>query len=123
MRLSREQFEQVVAEALDEFPEEIAQSLSNFMVVVEAWPSRETLEKMGLKNRYSLLGLYEGVPLMRRGTQYGGVLPDRVTIFQGPIEAVARGNTELREEIRRVVIHEIAHHVGFGEKRLRELGY
>ena len=123
MKLSRREFEQVVAEALDELPDEIAEALSNISVIVEQWPSREILKKMNLTSRYQLLGLYEGVPLNRRGVSYSGVLPDRVTIFQGPIEATGAAGSELRERIRTVVVHEIAHHIGIGEKRIRELGY
>ena len=123
MRLSQREFEEIVAEALDGIPEEIAENLSNISVIVEAWPSPETLEDVGLSDRYELLGLYEGVPLTDRGTYYGEVLPDRISIFQGPIEAVAHSKLKLREEIRKVVVHEIAHHIGIGEERLRELGY
>ncbi len=108
MRLSQREFEEIVAEALDGIPEEIAENLSNISVVVEAWPSRETLEDVGLSDRYELLGLYEGVPLTERGTYYGEVVPDRISLFQGPIEAVAHSKLELREEIRKVVVHEIA---------------
>ena len=123
MKLSREEFEQQVAEALDELPEEIAEALSNISVVVERWPSREILKKMNLQSRYELLGLYEGIPLNRRGVSYSAVLPDRVTVFQGPIEATGGTRADLRQKIRSVVVHEIAHHVGIGEKRIRELGY
>ena len=123
MKLSREEFEQQVAEALDELPDEIAEALSNISVVVEQWPSREILKKMNLRSRYELLGLYEGIPLNRRGVSYSAVLPDRVTVFQGPIEATGGTVSELRRRIRTVVVHEIAHHIGIGEKRIRELGY
>jgi predicted Zn-dependent protease with MMP-like domain len=123
MKLKQKEFEAVVAEALDELPEDIGRALSNISVVVQTWPDRATLQKMKLRNRYQLLGLYEGIPLNRRGVSYGAVLPDRVTIFQGPIEATAKTRAELREQIKSVVIHEIAHHIGIGEKRIRELGY
>ena len=123
MRLSRTEFEEVVAEALDELPEEIAEVLSNISVFVEKWPSPELLKKMNLRNRFSLLGVYEGVPLTRRSTSYSGVLPDRVTIFQGPIESVGKTRSQRRKEIKSVVVHEIAHHFGIGDERIRELGY
>lgn len=123
MKFSPKEFEEVVAEALDELPAEIAEAMSNVSVFVEPWPSRETLEKMGLGNRFELLGLYEGVPLNRRNTSYSAVLPDRITIFQGPIEAMRGGRAALKDEIKSVVVHEIAHHFGIGEKRIRELGY
>ena len=123
MKFSREEFEEVVAEALDELPDEIAGAMSNVSVFVEPWPSRETLEKMGLGSRFELLGLYEGVPLNRRNTSYSVVLPDRISIFQGPIEATGNSKGELKDRIKSVVVHEIAHHFGIGEKRIRELGY
>ncbi len=123
MKLSRKEFEETVAEALDELPDEIAEALSNISVVVEQWPSPEIMRKMNLRNRYELLGLYEGVPLSRRGVAYSGVLPDRVTIFQGPVESTGKSKKALRESIRSVVVHEIAHHIGLEEERIRELGY
>ena len=123
MKLSRAEFEQVVAEALDDLPEEIAEMLTNISVVVEQWPSAEILKQMNLPSRSSLLGLYEGIPLTCRDTSYSGVLPDRVTIFQGPIEKVGRTRTQIRDEIKSVVVHEIAHHFGIDDERIRELGY
>lgn len=123
MKLSRGKFEKLVAAALDELPDEIAEALSNISVVVEQWPSRETMKKMNLRSRSELLGLYEGVPLSRRGVSYSNVLPDRVTIFQGPIESTGNTEAELRERVRSVVVHEIAHHFGMKEDRIRELGY
>ena len=122
MKLTRQKFEEVVAQALDGLPQEIADALSNVFVVVEQWPSHETIEKMNLQNRYQLLALYEGVPLTKRTTGYNA-LPDRVTIFQGPIEAVSRTESELKRQIKVAVVHEIAHHFGIGDRRLRELGY
>jgi predicted Zn-dependent protease with MMP-like domain len=122
MKLSRKKFEEIVAEALDDLPEEIGEALSNVFVAVEQWPSDEILEKMDLPNRYQLLALYEGVPLTQRTTSYNA-LPDRITIFQGPIESIGRDESELRRQIKIAVVHEIAHHFGIGDKRLRELGY
>lgn len=123
MKLSQKNFEKIVADALDELPDEISEAMSNVYVVVEPWPSPEILKKMNLPNRYSLLGLYQGVPLSRRTTHYSLALPDRITIFHGPIEATGTTAAELRERIKSVVVHEIAHHFGIGEKRIRELGY
>jgi predicted Zn-dependent protease with MMP-like domain len=123
MKLSRSKFEKLVAAALDELPDEIARAMSNISVVVEPWPSREIMKMMNLRSRFELLGLYEGVPLSRRGVSYSIALPDRVTIFQGPIESTGNTEAELREAIRSVVVHEIAHHFGIEEERIRELGY
>lgn len=113
----------MVAEALDDIPAELQEKLDNVYLVVEQWPSREILTKMGLKHRNALLALYEGVPITRRGHSYGGVLPDRITIFQRPIESLCRTEAELVERITKAVVHEIAHYFGIGEARLRQLGY
>jgi predicted Zn-dependent protease with MMP-like domain len=124
MKLSRQRFEEIVAEALDELPDEIGEALSNVYVVVEQWPSVETLREMNMRSRHELLALYQGIPLTKRNTNYGGaVLPDRITIFQGPIQAMCDSLPELIVEIKRAVVHEMAHHFGIGEQRLRELGY
>jgi len=123
MKLSQREFEELVAEALDELPDDIAEALSNISVAVERWPSPEIIKTMNLRSRHELLGLYQGVPLSHRGTGYGGVLPDRITVFQGPVESTGKTKAELRESVRSVVIHEIAHHIGLSEERIRELGY
>ena len=122
MRMNKKQFEKIVEQALDELPGDIAEALSNVYVVVEEWPSREALQSTGVRNRYELLALYEGVPLTERSTGYAA-LPDRITIFQGPIEALSRTETELREQIKKAVVHEIAHHFGIDDERIHQLGY
>ena len=105
-------FERCVREALESLPADLRSFMSNVELVVEDEPPP------GM----SLLGLYQGVPLTRRGTSYAGVLPDKITIFRGPLER-HYGGTEasLRAAIRRVVLHEIAHHFGISDERLREL--
>ena len=124
MKLSRKRFEKIVAEALDELPEEIGEALSNIYVVVEQWPSEETIREMNVRSRHELLALYEGIPLTERNTSYGAVLPDRITIFQGPIQAICSSSLpELIDEIKKAVVHEVAHHFGIEDERLDELGY
>ena len=123
MKLSRKRFEKIVAEALDELPEEIGEALSNIYVVVEQWPSEETIREMNMPSRHELLALYEGIPLTERNTNYSAVLPDKITIFQGPIQAMGNNLTELIDEIRIAVVHEVAHHFGIEDERLHELGY
>jgi len=123
MKLDRKRFEEIVAQALDELPEEIGEALSNIYVVVEQWPSRETLKETNTRNRNELLALYEGIPLTQRNTDYGAVLPDKVTIFQGPIQAMCSGVPELIDEIKIAIVHEIAHHFGIDDERLTDLGY
>jgi predicted Zn-dependent protease with MMP-like domain len=101
-----------VADAIDGLPEEFRSRLSNVEIIVEDIPDRETL-----------LGLYHGVPQTRRGSGYAGVLPDLITIYRLPIEARARTEEQLAHDVRRTVWHEIAHHFGISDERLRELGW
>jgi predicted Zn-dependent protease with MMP-like domain len=114
-------FDQLVERALDGLPPELSELLDNVAIVVEDWPDRETqLSSDGPDD--TLYGLYEGVPLTERGDSYYGVLPDRITIFRGPLERDFRAD-ELEEQVRITVVHEIAHYFGFGEDRLEELGW
>ncbi len=122
VRISEAEFEALVAEVLDSLPEDIARYLDNVDVVVARWPTPEQRRQAGVREGEMLLGLYEGVPLTERGVHYGLVLPDKITIFQGPLERISRTRAELREHIRRTVLHELAHHFGISDERLRELG-
>ena len=119
--MNREKFEGLVAKAVSSLPDEFHTRLENIDVVVEAQPTRSQLAEVGLKRGETLLGLYEGVPLTERGRHYGLVVPDKITIFQKPIEAECRYDTEIVAEIRRVVQHEIAHHFGISDARLSQL--
>ena len=120
--MNRSRFERLVAEALDSLPLEFQEKMENVDVVIEAWPSREQVRRMGLPHRETLLGLYEGVPLTERTSGYGLVLPDRITIYQGPVEACCRSAREIRRQVRQVVMHELGHHFGISDERLRDLG-
>jgi predicted Zn-dependent protease with MMP-like domain len=123
--VDQERFSQLVADALDSLPQEFLDRMENVEVLIEEWPSREDLEVAGLssRDRNSLLGLYHGVPLTHRGAFYTA-LPDRITIFQKPIERLAGDDEqEIREQVRHTVIHEIAHYYGISDERLDELGY
>jgi predicted Zn-dependent protease with MMP-like domain len=120
-----ERFSQLVADALDSLPEEFLDRMENVEVVIEQWPSRDELEDVGLsaRDKGSLLGLYHGVPLTGRGSGYVA-LPDRITIFQKPIErAAGEDEDQIREQVRHTVIHEIAHYYGISDERIRELGF
>lgn len=119
--MDRGRFEQLVAEAVGSLPKEFKTRLENIDVVVADQPTRGQLAEAGIKAGETLLGLYEGVPLTNRGQSYGMVAPDKITIFQKPLEAKCRRNSELKAEIRRVVQHEIAHHFGLSDTRLRQL--
>jgi predicted Zn-dependent protease with MMP-like domain len=117
----RSRFEKLVAEALDGLPSDFQEKIDNVEVVIEDWPSRQQLRKMGVPHGDSLYGTYEGVPLTKRTSRYGLVMPDRITIYQRPIEACCRNEDEIRRQVRRVVLHEVAHYFGISDERLREL--
>jgi len=119
--MDRGRFEWLVARAVDSLPEEFRTRLENIDVVVEDWPTHSQLAEVGLRYGQTLLGLYQGVPLTKRGRHYGLVPPDKITIFQKPIEAKCRDDAQITAEIQRVVRHEIAHHFGIGDARLRQL--
>ncbi|MBI3734356.1 MAG: metallopeptidase family protein [Chloroflexi bacterium] len=122
MHLSETRFEQLVAEAIDALPEAFASRLHNVEVVVEGWPSRAQLRHAGVPHNSTLLGLYEGVPLTERTSGYGLVLPDKVTIFSGPIEQMCASEDELRAQIAHTIIHEFAHFFGISDDQLRRMG-
>lgn len=121
MLIPRSSFEDLVVQALDGLPEEFLRTLDNVDVVIEQEPSPEQIaEHTGTGG--TLLGLYEGVPLTERSSFYGMVMPDQITIFRGPITRLARSESEVRRMVRETVVHEIAHHFGISDERLRELG-
>ena len=115
-------FEVLVAEALDGLPPDIQAKLENVEVVVERRPSPAQLQRLGLGPRRSLFGLYEGIPHTRRTSGYNMVLPDKITIFRQPIEAHCQSDEQVKQVVRRTVLHELAHHFGISDERLRELG-
>ena len=122
VQVGREEFEQLVADGLDAIPEHLGQQMDNVAVTVAEWPTARQLGP-GTPGR-TLLGLYEGVDLTRRSPlSYGGAMPDRITIFRGPIMALARDRQHLAELVRTTVIHEVAHHFGISDGRLTELGW
>ena len=97
---------------------EFAEKLQNVGVTFENWPSPMQITKLRLNRRSLLFGLYEGIPLTKRGN-YSGVLPDKITIFKNPILMVSRSPEDVRQRVRRTVIHEIGHHFGLSDKELR----
>ena len=107
-----DEFEQYVEEAIESLPHDLRRFMSNVAVVVEDEPP----------DGLPLLGLYQGLPLTRRGSGYAAVPPDKITIYRGPLERLSGGDPErLRAQVRRVVLHEIAHHFGISDERLHEL--
>ena len=119
--MDRKKFEWLVARAVEALPDEFITRLENIDVVVEDYPTHSQLASVGLRRGETLLGLYEGVPLTKRGAHYGLVPPDKITIFQKPIEAKCRDDAKITTEIRGVVQHEIAHHFGIGDARLEQI--
>lgn len=122
--MDREKFHTMVAEALDEIPDEFQPYLANLEVVVEDEPSAELLRALELDpRRDTLFGLYEGTPVTVRGDHDGGVLPDRIVLFYRPLVHECRTPRALRREIRDTVIHELAHHFGFDDDAIEDEGY
>ncbi len=120
--LPRAEFEQLVAAALDDLPPFFHEKMSNVEVIIEAWPTHDDLRVAGVTTGQTLLGLYQGVPLTQRGAHYQLTLPDRIAIFQGPIEQAYRTPEAIRAGVSHTIIHELAHHFGISDDRLRELG-
>jgi len=119
--MERENFETLVFRAIEALPEEFKSKLENIDVMVENWPSPQQMSQLKLRNKAQLLGLYEGIPQTKRDSGYNLVLPDKITIFQKPIELPCRSDKEIEAEIGRVVQHEIAHHFGIGDATLYKI--
>jgi predicted Zn-dependent protease with MMP-like domain len=121
-RMDRRRFEKLVEEAIASLPAEIRGKMDNVAVLVEDRPGPDETPRGGRRGEL-LLGLYRGQPLTARDSRYGMVLPDTITIYQANLEAISRNDDEIREEVRRTVLHEIAHHFGIDDERLHQLGY
>jgi predicted Zn-dependent protease with MMP-like domain len=119
MKLSRPQFEAVVAEALDRLPVRFAELMSNISVQVQEAPTSNTLLDLGLDpRRDTLYGLYTGVPLDRRGGWYGNVLPDVIVLYRRPLLTGSRTHGQLVRQIQLTLLHEIGHHFGFTDAEM-----
>jgi predicted Zn-dependent protease with MMP-like domain len=119
--MEKNEFEALAVEALARLPERFAKKLENIDIVVEVEPSRNVLKEMHVGGGSTLLGLYQGVPLSRRGFYYGNVLPDRIVLYMGPILREGGDAEEIAERVRSVVIHEIGHYFGLSDEELKEL--
>ncbi len=120
--MQRTDFEELVAQAIESLPDEVLGWLDNVAIVVAQWPTPAQLAGSGLGAGDLLLGLYVGVPKTHRGFTYGETIPDKIVIFQGPIEQIYRTPAQIRDQVRRTVLHEIGHHFGLGEADLRATG-
>jgi predicted Zn-dependent protease with MMP-like domain len=123
--MEKEEFERVAQEVFDTLPAPFRDAIENVHIVVEDRPSRSVGARAGYRPGTLLLGLYEGVPLTKRGTSYGmyAVVPDKITLYRENIGAVARGNEETRAVLRDTLIHEIGHFFGMSERQIRAAGY
>ena len=120
--MNHDAFEHLVAQTLDDLPEEFKQALDNVEIVVEDWPDKETLRLAGVQHPAALLGFYHGVPKTKRSRGYNLVLPDKISIYRRPILMRCRTDAEVRATVGRVLRHEIGHHFGISDGRLREIG-
>lgn len=121
MVVSREAFRCLVEEAIERLPPPFRRRIENVEIVVEDWPAPEDLRGAGVEPGEALLGLYTGIPLFKRGTWYGGVLPDRIALFKQPLQAMCHTRQELRRQILITLMHEIGHHFGLSEEEMEEV--
>lgn len=119
--LRQDEFEALVIDAIGELPQELLARLDNVAIVVQEWPTLDQMVEAELEHRMELLGLYEGIPLTDR-EGYNLVLPDKITIFQGPVEAMCRTREDMAREVRVTIVHEIAHHFGIDDEELEKMG-
>ncbi len=120
-KLNRTEFEKIVREGIKAIPEKFLQKLENVAIVVEEEPTPAQKKKLNIRPDWTLFGLYEGVPQLERGANYSAVLPDKITIFQNPIEAAAGDEKDIKEMVKNTVWHEIAHHFGMDEIQVRQV--
>lgn len=116
-------FDQLVVAAINELPQRLRDRLSNVSIVVEDKPNSHILEKLRLMSNTTLLGLFQGVPLNKRSVWQSGTLPERITLFQKNIERLCHSDDEIKQRIKEVVRHEVAHFFGFTEEEIRKMGY
>lgn len=119
--MERERFRELVLEALESLPQEFQGRLENIVVVIEDWPSPAQLAGLRIRRRKDLLGLYEGVPLTKRSIWQPTEIPNKITIFQKPIEMRCGSDDEIMARIQETVRHEIAHYFGISDRRLKEI--
>jgi predicted Zn-dependent protease with MMP-like domain len=123
MKLSEEEFEDLIAEALDDVPPVFAEYLERVVVDVESMPDAETVRRLNLRDARTLLGLFHGVPLTRQHVDAPPLMPNRVVIYQDNIQRFCRTRREMVRQVRKTVLHEIGHHFGMDEDQLADLGY
>jgi len=123
MKLSQEEFDRIVKQAIKRIPREFREHLENIVIAVQKRPSRALLQEVGLSPHETLLGLYRGVSLERRSITAPPLFPDTIFLFQEPLEEMCSSIEEMKQQIEKTVVHEIAHYFGISEERLADLGY
>lgn len=121
IEVTEEQFQKIVSDAIDNIPERYASHISNLAFVVEDEPSEYQRQKLELLRGQTLYGLYEGIPLTKRGAGYNLVLPDKITIFKKPIEFTSHSYDQLVEQVRHTLWHEVAHYYGLDHSQIHDL--
>jgi len=119
--MTRPEFETLVERALRTLPRRFKDKISNVAIVVEDWADEETLEQVGIEPPDTLYGLYRGVDITRRDSMYGNVLPDTITIYQGPIEEDCADEADMAELVRETVIHEFGHYFGLDDETMHRI--
>jgi predicted Zn-dependent protease with MMP-like domain len=119
--MTRERFTRLVEQALSEIPAQFREAMANVAVVVEDEPSRELLNDLDMEPGDTLFGLYQGTPLTERDSHYGNTLPDRISIYQLPIEEACEDDEDIRQCIAETVIHEFGHYFGLSEEEIEEI--
>lgn len=123
--MTRREFEDLIQEAFDGLPEQFQHQVENVRIIVDDTDTPRTRRNVGVRAGSMLLGLYEGIPLNKRGEWYGmyPVVPDTITLYQQNIESVARGEAAIRQRVREVLMHELGHYFGMTEEQIRKAGY
>lgn len=122
LTMERAEFRRLVREAVASIPPELLERVHNVDIVIERRPSLQDLRVAGVRRGGTLLGLYHGVPLTQRGSNYQLVPPDKISIYQEPIESICRNDDEVREQVRKTVLHELAHYFGIDDDHLHAIG-
>jgi predicted Zn-dependent protease with MMP-like domain len=120
IKITKEEFGKIVDEGIRAIPEKFLSLIDNVAIVVEDQPSEEQKEKFHLRHGWTLFGLYEGIPQSKRGNHYSSVVPDKITIFQKPIENAAKNLEDMKAIVKNTVWHEIAHYFGLNEEEVHQ---
>jgi len=118
---SDEEFDEMVSAGIDAIPPKFLKNISNLAFVVQDLPTEEQRVKLKLHEHQTLYGLYEGIPLTKRGSNYNLVLPDKITIFKQPLETSSFSKEQLKEEVRHTIWHEVAHYYGLNHEQIHKL--